>query len=1104
VATIVLLLFYFGTALSIPVAAEEVCSEVPTQMVLAPGQTVHLDGKVFSISALHYPPLDGVGRGHLEIDLIAEFTKRGTTDPRHGTYVPHLDVSYRLTLLGGGELTRGTFPLAMSHLGHTYGGHVSLDGLFDEGVDVDPMNELMLELSVRRQPGSPNYVGDCPKFPLTLSCKFREMELPNGRELEFGTDDPSEDVRFTLLSEFDPNGAQDSSDVWGYSDGSTFLAIMGKTNGTSFIDITDPQSPVEVGFISGPSSSWRDIKTYLNYAYITTEGTGSGEGMQIVDLSTPTSPVLVNTYSATFTSAHNIYIDTAIGQAWIWGSSNSSRILDLSADPVNPVDVGEFAARYVHDGYVASGLGCFSEINNDLQEVADTSDPSNVQTLSTWTTPGAATHNCWANDAWDQVSTTDETGGGHVAVYDVTDINSPGVLQSEYNPNPVAIVHNLKYDDDDNERIAISFYALGGKYVDLHRPTAPVELASYDTFPSGEGGFNGNWGVYAFDPRGYIYLSDVDRGLFVLRYDPDGGTLSGVVRDAVSSDVVPDAQVVLLSDGTSAVSASDGVYAFYAPEGPTQIRVAAWGFRTRILDAGSMPLDGRLDVDVDLTRLARSEISGTVTRSDNALGIGGVKIGLPAGNLEVVTAADGSYSFTEVAVGQQLLTAEAFGFSSAEARVLVDEAGSATLDFVLTPAAFVDDAETNQGWSLGVGGDTAGGGLWERVDPNGTGGGSVQPEDDATSAPGTVAFITGQSNPGASTEANDVEFGFTTLMSPTIDASSFGAATVRYKRWLSTSAGVVGGGTLRGQISSNGGSTWTNMDVSTVNANFWGEKQFNVAGLVPVTNQLRVRFRAESSSGFENFKVLEVGVDDFDVVEACTSRFNPGSADSDSDNIVDDCDACPSDPGNDVDGDGFCGDVDNAPFVSNADQLDADADGVGDAVDNCVGEVNPDQRDLDLDGLGDPCDPDTDGDGLDDVSDDDRDNDGVLDVSDICPDVPDASQFDRDLDGTGDACDNNDGEVGGLLVDADRIVWEPEAGSDSYNVYRGDLGASALLRLAACRVAGLPGAFAIDPDLPAPGGDGFFYLVARISGGVEGTLGNRTDGSPRSVDSPCP
>ena len=142
-------------------------------------------------------------------------------------------------------------------------------------------------------------------------------------------------------------------------------------------------------------------------------------------------------------------------------------------------------------------------------------------------------------------------------------------------------------------------------------------------------------------------------------------------------------------------------------------------------------------------------------------------------------------------------------------------------------------------------------------------------------------------------------------MSPTIDISSFGAATVRYKRWLSTSAGFVGGGTLRGQISSNGGSTWTNMDVSTANANFWGAKAFNVAGLVAVTNQLRVRFRAESSSGFENFKVLEVGLDDFDVVEACMSRFNSGSADTDSDNIVDDCDACPSDPGNDIDGGGF-------------------------------------------------------------------------------------------------------------------------------------------------------------------------------------------------------
>lgn len=113
--------------------------------------------------------------------------------------------------------------------------------------------------------------------------------------------------------------------------------------------------------------------------------------------------------------------------------------------------------------------------------------------------------------------------------------------------------------------------------------------------------------------------------------------------------------------------------------------------------------------------------------------------------------------------------------------------------------------------------------------------------------------------------------------------------------------------------------------------------------------------------------------------------------DSDTDGIGDQCDVCPLDPYNDVDGDNVCGDVDNCPLVSNPDQAnsngdeygdackddydndgidntvdncrfvpnndqtDSDGDGVGDACDNCVTIANPGQEDIDNDGIGDAC-----------------------------------------------------------------------------------------------------------------------------------------------------
>ena len=73
------------------------------------------------------------------------------------------------------------------------------------------------------------------------------------------------------------------------------------------------------------------------------------------------------------------------------------------------------------------------------------------------------------------------------------------------------------------------------------------------------------------------------------------------------------------------------------------------------------------------------------------------------------------------------------------------------------------------------------------------------------------------------------------------------------------------------------------------------------------------------------------------------SRGSGGSADG----VGDGCDSCPTDPGNDVDGDGLCAGSDNCPDVSNPAQVDGDGDGVGDACDFCPEIPNP-QQDEDL------------------------------------------------------------------------------------------------------------------------------------------------------------
>ena len=76
---------------------------------------------------------------------------------------------------------------------------------------------------------------------------------------------------------------QELNDIWGYVDhDGNEHALVGCANGFSYVDISNPSDPQEVFFISGSNSVWRDLKTWGNYAYVTTE---SDTGLLIIDLS---------------------------------------------------------------------------------------------------------------------------------------------------------------------------------------------------------------------------------------------------------------------------------------------------------------------------------------------------------------------------------------------------------------------------------------------------------------------------------------------------------------------------------------------------------------------------------------------------------------------------------------------------------------------------------------------------------------------------------------------------------------------------------------------------------------------------------------------------
>jgi hypothetical protein len=171
-----------------------------------------------------------------------------------------------------------------------------------------------------------------------------------------------------------------------------------------------------------------------------------------------------------------------------------------------------------------------------------------------------------------------------------------------------------------------------------------------------------------------------------------------------------------------------------------------------------------------------------------------------------------------------------------------------------------DDLESDVGWTAGVPGDTATTGLWERGDPIGTSssGTPANPEDDATPAPGTMAFVTG--NAGGSSGNDDVDDGATTLLSPIFDLSGTGPAVLSYARWYADLS--TADDSFEIDLSNDGGQNWTSVETVIGVKNSWTTVEVIVGDVLPQTSEMQLRFVAADDP---NNSVVEAGIDDFKV-----------------------------------------------------------------------------------------------------------------------------------------------------------------------------------------------------------------------------------------------
>lgn len=324
------------------------------------------------------------------------------------------------------------------------------------------------------------------------------------------------------------------NECWGFVHNDKEYAIIGSTEGTHFLQITDNNKLIQVDTVlaryASPSVIHRDYKIYQNYAYmVCDEGNSS---LQIIDLSyLPDSVHKVTEIRDEFTRVHNLFIDennallyacsinTTV--AGVLQGAEPMQVFSLS-DPLNPqlLFTGPIDIPTVHDAYVRDNIA-YLNCGYDGLRVYDFSDPSNpvyLQNLNIYQDQGY-NHQGWLTPNGKTYIFGDETEGKKIKKCSVASnhqLTISNTFETNYEEGTVA--HNMMASD---EFVYVAYYTEGLRIFDL-RHNVPKEIAFFDTYPPEDTySMYGAWGVYSDLPSGRIIVSDRQYGLFLLDFNEE-------------------------------------------------------------------------------------------------------------------------------------------------------------------------------------------------------------------------------------------------------------------------------------------------------------------------------------------------------------------------------------------------------------------------------------------------------------------------------------------------------------------------------------------------------------------------------------------------------
>ena len=693
----------------------------------------------------------------------------------------------------------------------------------------------------------------------------------------------------SLVGSLDYPGTE-GNDVWGYVDSTgTEYALVGMQNGFSVVNLSDPANPTESFFIPGTQSTWRDIKVWDHYAYVTTDE--GNDGLLIVDLNDMSGATFIysnndNSGNFMFSKAHNLFIDE-YGKAYIFGGDvggsleNNAGVLILDVTEVSleqenivlPEILGLFDNFYLHDGMARGDTLWGSAVYEGKFFAIDVSNPSEPvifnDSLAFHQTPNAFTHNCWISDDGNFLFTTDEQSGAYIAAYDVSDLsNIEEIDRIRSSPEIATVVpHNAHVYGN---FLVTSYYRDGIVIHDISNPSNMVEVGHYDAYSGGGDGMDGSWGAYPYLPSGLVLSTEINSGpngegqLLVL--DPEykrAAFLEGIVKDSLSGIPISNATIRILTYNviSSSTNLSGNYFIGIDNANTYDVEYSKEGYFTDTLEVTLVNGEIIIQNVALMPKQSFSKTGKIVDSEGNGIPNCSLMISSNFFKDSLTTNQFGEFILDTLYQSDYTIYYGKWGYrTKCEVKTLFSDSLPLLLDL---ENSYYDDFTFNFGWVI-TGNSSSG--IWEIGNPIPTiqNGEIYNPSDDINSDCYINALITGNSLGGGAT-ADDIDDGFTLVTSPLFDLTTYNNPAIRFFEWFANGSGWSAGNDSLSVYLSNGiSSKLVSSTVGQLN-NQWIEKNINISQFIELTSEMRISFKVSDYNPYNH--LVEAGIDGFEVYE---------------------------------------------------------------------------------------------------------------------------------------------------------------------------------------------------------------------------------------------